>query len=92
MPLKVFIDEFSQPSRSLLCFLIDAGIIFETVSVEVSQGEQRSDPFTAINPNKKVPAIQDTLKDGTVINLFESAAIMRYLADNYLAEDNQFYP
>jgi glutathione S-transferase len=92
MGLKIFIDEYSQPSRALLCFMIDSGLKYETVELEIAQGDQRSDDMTLINPNKKLPAIQDTLNDGTIINIFESAAIMRYLADNYLPEDNEYYP
>lgn len=92
MTLTIYIDEFSQPSRALLCFMYDARLDFETVTIEVSQGQQRSTDFSKINPNKKVPALKDTLSDGSEFQMFESAAIMRYICDNYLPEDNHFYP
>lgn len=92
MTLTIYIDELSQPSRALLCFMRDSGLEFEIQTVDVTQGQQRSPEFSIINPNKKVPALKDTLADGTDLNLFESAAIMRYVCDNYLPENNPFYP
>ena len=92
MPITIYIDELSQPSRALLCFMYDSGLEFNTEFIDVTQGQQRSPEFSEINPNKKVPALRDTLPDGSELNLFESAAIMRYVCDNYLPADNSFYP
>jgi glutathione S-transferase len=48
----------------------------EFVRVDLTKGEHKAPAFLAINPNGKVPA----LEDGDV-RLWESAAIMCYLAD-----------
>lgn len=50
---------------------------YEWVPVDLTSGETRSDAFRAINPNGKIPVLQ--LEDGT--NLWESNAILNYLAD-----------
>ncbi len=46
--------------------------------VDVRQGEQFNDEFLALNPNAKVPVIVD---HDTGITVFESCAILLYLAD-----------
>ena len=48
---------------------------FELVIVDLLKGVQRTDGFTAINPNQKMPVLED---DGFV--LWESNAILQYLA------------
>ncbi len=58
--------------------LKEMAVPFETVSVSISKGENRSAQYLAINPFGKVPA----LADGPV-TLFESSAICNYLADKY---------
>lgn len=50
---------------------------YEWVPVDLTSGETRSEAFRAINPNGKIPVLQ--LEDGT--NLWESNAILNYLAD-----------
>ncbi len=51
------------------------GSLVEFVKVDVSKGEQKNPAFLAVNPNGKVPALQD----GDV-KLWEGHAIMAYLA------------
>jgi GST-like protein len=46
--------------------------------IDISQGEQFSEEFVAINPNSKIPAISDR---DTEITIFESGAILIYLAE-----------
>jgi len=46
--------------------------------IDITKGEQFSPEFVAINPNSKIPAIIDRETDITV---FESGAILLYLAD-----------
>ena len=41
-------------------FLEEAGLVYETIPVDTSKGEQHQPSFRAINPNGKVPAIIDT--------------------------------
>ncbi|WP_417599606.1 glutathione S-transferase family protein [Pararhodobacter oceanensis] len=50
--------------------------------IHIGKGEQFTDAFIAISPNNKVPALADPNgPDGEPISLFESGAIMTYLAD-----------
>lgn len=55
-------------------FLEELGIPYEMKNVEDVKGE----PFTKLNPNGRVPAIEDP---NTGIVLWESGAIIEYLID-----------
>ncbi len=61
------------------CTLEELGLPYEVHPVDLSNGEQRSDTFLAINPNGRIPAIVDRSADDLVV--FESGAIMIYLAE-----------
>lgn len=55
---------------------------YNVVPVHIGKGEQLSESFLAISPNNKVPAIVDLDgPDGQPLALFESGAILLYLAD-----------
>jgi GSH-dependent disulfide-bond oxidoreductase len=50
--------------------------------INFSKGEQKQPEFLAINPNGKIPAIVDTDGfNGQSISIFESGAILIYLAE-----------
>lgn len=51
------------------------GVPYERVLVNLGKGEQRAAAFTALNPNQRMPVLED---DGFV--LWESNAIIQYLA------------
>jgi GSH-dependent disulfide-bond oxidoreductase len=63
--------------------LEEAGIPYRLISVSLSKGEQFKPEFLAISPNNKIPAIVDhePIDGGAPITLFESGAIMLYLAE-----------
>ena len=63
--------------------LEEMGLAYEVVPVDTFKGEQHDAAFRAINPNGKVPAIEDG--DVTV---FDSNAILLYLAER----SGQFMP
>ena len=52
--------------------------------VNIGRGEQLKPEFLAISPNNRIPAIVDPEgPDGRPISVFESGAIMIYLADKF---------
>ena len=57
-------------------FLEEAGLEYEAVPVDTRQGEQHAAAFTVLNPNAKVPVIED----GDAV-VFDSNAILLYLAE-----------
>ncbi|XP_016474265.1 glutathione S-transferase T1 [Nicotiana tabacum] len=87
MSLKLYVDRLSQPSRALLIFCKLNGIEFEEVPIELSKGQHRSPEFAEINPMKQVPAIVH----GS-FTLFESHAILRYLASAFPEVADHWYP
>ena len=62
--------------------LEETGLAYRTHWVRISRGEQFDSDFLAISPNNKIPAIvDDDGPGGRAITLFESGAILLYLAD-----------
>ncbi|MCP1198999.1 glutathione S-transferase family protein [Notoacmeibacter sp. MSK16QG-6] len=61
--------------------LEETGLDYEPHLVRLN-GEQKSEEFLSLNPNNKIPAIIDPNgPDGKPLPLFESGAILIYLAD-----------
>lgn len=61
-------------------------------TLSFAKNEQKEPWFLAINPNGRIPALSDTYKDGKPINIFESGAIMQYLASRYDTAHKLSYP
>ncbi|CAK9254908.1 unnamed protein product [Sphagnum jensenii] len=62
--------------------LEEMGLEYEAHPVNIFKGEQFKPEFLAINPNGKIPAIVDPEgPDGKPMNIFESGAILLYLAE-----------
>ncbi|MDB5546955.1 MAG: glutathione S-transferase [Tardiphaga sp.] len=80
--LKFYFNSSPNPTKVAL-FLEEAGLAYEPMPVDVRLGDQDKPEFLAINPNGKVPAIDD---NGTVV--FDSNAILLYLAE----KTGQFLP
>ena len=57
-------------------FLEEAGLEYEAIPVDTRKGEQHEPAFMALNPNAKVPVIED----GDAV-VFDSNAILLYLAE-----------
>lgn len=57
-------------------FLEEAGLPYQALPVDTRKGEQHAPAFRALNPNEKLPVIED---GGTVV--FDSNAILLYLAE-----------
>jgi GSH-dependent disulfide-bond oxidoreductase len=62
--------------------LEELGLPYEVHSIDVTRGESWTPQFLTLNPNGKIPAIIDPQgPDGAPIELFESGAILLYLAE-----------
>ncbi len=73
-------------------FLEEAGVPYRLVPVNISKGEQFAPEFLRIAANNRIPAIVDLAPSGGAapISLFESGAILLYLAEKtkrYIPED-----
>jgi glutathione S-transferase len=68
--------------------LEEMGLAYEMKPVNIGTGEQFKPEFLAISPNNRMPAIVDPQgPDGQPISVFESGAILQYLA----RKTGQFY-
>jgi GST-like protein len=62
--------------------LEETGLPYEPHLVTLSDADVKSDAFLSLNPNNKIPAIIDPNgPDGRPLGLFESGAILIYLAE-----------
>ena len=63
--------------------LAECGLPYRVVPVNLGAGEQFAPEFLAISPNNRIPAIVDDQPSdgGAPLAVFESGAILRYLAD-----------
>jgi GST-like protein len=71
--LKFFFNGSPNPTKVAL-FLEEAGMEYTPVPIDHRKGEQFTPEYLAVNPNGKVPAIDD---DGKLV--FDSNAILLYL-------------
>jgi GST-like protein len=64
-------------------FLEEAGLPYVLHPISLSKGEQFDPAYLAISPNNKIPAIVDNepAGGGAPVAMFESGAILLYLAD-----------
>lgn len=63
--------------------LNELGVEYRTIPVNIGRGEQFVPEFLKISPNNRMPAIVDHDVEGEPVSVFESGAIMWYLADKY---------
>ncbi len=72
--IKFYWNTAPNPAKVAL-YLEESGLPYEVVPVDTRKGEQHAATYKAINPNAKVPSIDD---EGVVV--FDSNAILLYLA------------
>ena len=87
------IDLYYWPTpngKKVTILLEELGVAYAVVPLNIGRGDQFSGTFLKIGPNNRMPAIVDTApKDGdTPIGVFESGAIMMYLAE----KEGRFWP
>jgi len=69
--------------RKVSILLEELGLAYEVKPINIGKGEQFSPEFIAVSPNSKIPAIVDDGAPGGPLAIFESAAILTYLADTH---------
>lgn len=81
MTIQLF--AFDTPNgRKVSIALEEMGLPYEIHVVDIMAGDQMKPEFLAISPNNKIPAIIDPDgPDGQAISIFESGAILIYLAE-----------
>jgi GST-like protein len=86
------IDLYYWPTPNgwkITIFLEEVDLPYNVVPVDIAAGDQYEPEFLKISPNNKMPAIIDPEgPDGAPITLFESGAILIYLAD----KTERFFP
>lgn len=78
------IDLYWYPSPNGLkvaIMLEECQLPYRTKLVDITRGAQFDPQFLTISPNNKIPAIVDHEAPGGVLSLFESGAILAYLAE-----------
>jgi GSH-dependent disulfide-bond oxidoreductase len=77
---------WSTPNgRKISIALEEMGLPYNVITINIGKDEQFAPNFLAISPNNKIPAIID---QDTGLSLFESGAILMYLAD----KTGKFWP
>tara|TARA_Y100000588_G_C13541732_1_gene622300 strand:+ start:202 stop:504 length:303 start_codon:yes stop_codon:yes gene_type:complete len=61
--------------------LEECGIEYNMIPVNIGEGDQFKSEFLNISPNNRMPAIVDHDVDGEPVSVFESGAILFYLAE-----------
>lgn len=77
------IDLYFAPTPNgwkITIFLEEAEVPYRLVPLNLATGEQFEEKFLTINPNARMPAIVDHHAEGGPLSLFESGAILLYLA------------
>lgn len=68
--------------RKVSIMLEECGLPYRVQPVDITHNEQFAPEFLAVSPNNKIPAITDPDgPGGAPLNLFESGAILQYLAE-----------
>jgi GST-like protein len=61
--------------------LEECGLEYRMIPVNIGAGEQFTPDFLAISPNNRMPAIVDHDAEGGALSVFESGAVLTYLAE-----------
>jgi len=86
--LKIHGLGMSTCTRRVTTALHEAGVDYEMVVVDLTKGEHKQPAHLARNPFGQIPAFEDT--DGSIV--FESRAIMRYIAKRFPEHAKKIVP
>jgi len=76
--MKLYTFPTSTNSRKVRIVLIEKGLEFERINVDLAKKEQKKPEYLKINPFGQVPALDD---DGFIV--YDSTIINEYLEDEY---------
>lgn len=82
------IDVYYWPTPNgwkITIMLEELGVPYNVIPVNIGKGEQFQSGFLKLSPNNRMPAIVDhePLGGGAPLSIFESGAILEYLAEKY---------
>jgi len=82
-PDRIQLYSFPTPNGVKVSIMLEeVGLPYEAHKVDITKNETWGEPFLSLNPNGKIPAIIDPKgPDGMPLALFESGAILTYLAE-----------
>jgi GST-like protein len=83
MPRTIDLYYWPTPNgKKITIYLEEVGLPYNLMPVDITAGEQFDEEFLKISPNNKMPAIVDSEgPNGEPISVFESGAILLYLAE-----------
>jgi len=67
--------------KKITLMLEECGLPYRIHPIDISKGDQHKPEFLKISPNNKMPALVDHDAEGGPVSLFESGAILIYLAE-----------
>jgi glutathione S-transferase len=76
--IKLYHFPLSMNSRKVRIVLLEKGLEFERVLIDLTKGEQKNPEYLKIHPYGQVPALDD---DGFIV--YDSTIIDEYLEDEY---------
>ncbi|GHA35452.1 thiol:disulfide oxidoreductase [Devosia pacifica] len=88
LPIELYF--FPTPNGHKISIMLEElGLPYNVHIIHIGKGDQFQPEFLKISPNNKIPAIVDPEgPGGEPISVFESAAILKYLAQKF----GKFYP
>jgi GST-like protein len=90
-PAMINLHYWPTPNgKKVTIFLEEAGVAYTVIPCNIGAGDQFKPDFLAINPNHRMPTMVDDAPagGGAPISVFESGAILLYLAEKF----GQFWP
>ncbi|TPX31779.1 hypothetical protein SmJEL517_g04955 [Synchytrium microbalum] len=89
--ISLYANQSSLLKLEASAALEELGLPYKVYKIDFSKNEQKEEWFLKINPNGRIPALVDHSAPGGDFSVFESGAILQYLADNY-DPDNKLLP